>query len=198
MKNQCVELAIYTTDSPENAQNHRDKAIDEISGYPGFSGWLPLHHQKNPHTLADIVLWDSVQSAESAGKAVENSEAFSGFRKTVKEVTGAGYFIGPVCGIPLMQPGNGVEIGRFHLREGVSEEALLSAWTRMTTESLSCEHGWRGQRLLKLQDGSFIDLAFAVNPSRSQSLCDSWAGNPVCDAFLDLIEPVSIEFGSVV
>jgi hypothetical protein len=198
MKNQCVELAIYTTDSPENAQRQRDKAIDEISGYPGFSGWLPLQHQNNPHALADIVLWDSVQSAESAGKAVGNSEAFSGFRQTVKEVTGAGYFTGPVGGIALMLPGNGVEIGRFHLKEGVSEETLLNAWSRMTTEYLTGEHGWRGQRLLKLQDGSFIDLAFAANPSRSQSLCESWAGNPLCGAFLDLIEPVSIEFGSVV
>ncbi|MDF7649999.1 hypothetical protein F3J38_21020 [Pantoea sp. Acro-805] len=190
-------MAIYTTDSPESAQNHRDKAIGEISGYPGFCGWLPLQDQKNSHTLADIVLWDCVQSAESAGKAVGNSDAFSGFSQAVKEVTGAGYFNGPVGGIALMLPGNGVEIGRFHLREGVSEEALFSAWTRMTSEYLSGEQGWRGQRLLKLQDGSFIDLAFAVNPAYSQSLCDSWAGNPACAAFLDLIEPVSIEFGTI-
>lgn len=101
-------------------------------------------------------------------------------------------------GMSLMQPNDGVEMGRFRLREGVTEEAMHAAWRDMTSGYLSTQNGWRGQRLIRLEDGTFMDIACAATPACSRKICDSWAGNATCDAFLQMIEPVSIEFGSII
>lgn len=101
-------------------------------------------------------------------------------------------------GNALIQPGDGVEMGRFRLREGVTEAVMRAAWVDMTSGYLSAQYGWRGQRLIRLEDGTFMDLAFATTPACSHAICESWAGNAACDAFLQLIEPVSMEFGSII
>jgi hypothetical protein len=43
----------------------------------------------------------------------------------------------------------------------------------------------------------FADLAFADSRSRAEGICAGWLGQADCDAFLALIEPVSVEFGTV-
>ncbi|MCS4242510.1 hypothetical protein M2418_002036 [Rhizobium sp. BIGb0125] len=43
----------------------------------------------------------------------------------------------------------------------------------------------------------FADLAFADSRSRAEGICAGWLGQAGCDAFLTLIEPVSMEFGTV-
>ncbi len=98
----------------------------------------------------------------------------------------------------LIQPNDGIEMGRFRLREGVTEEAMRAAWAHMTSTYLSAQHGWRGQRLIRFEDGTFMDMAFAASPACAHSICDSWAGQAVCDAFLQLIDPESMEIGSVI
>ena len=101
-------------------------------------------------------------------------------------------------GIVLMQPGDGIEMGRFRLREGVAEATMRAAWEEMTAGYLATRNGWRGQRLIRLEDGTFMDIAFAASLACSHAICDSWAGNAACDAFLRLIDPISMEFGSVI
>jgi len=195
-QNQCIEIVIYRTENLTDSDRQRTGAVQQASELPGFSGWLPLTGCDSLFVRADLVVWDSPESAVSAGKIVSASKEFSGLRESVIDFIGSGYFASPVGGLLLMQQGDGVEIGRFRLREGVTEEMALSAWRSMCESHLSGLSGWRGQRLFRLEDGTFIDLALSGSLSQSQKICGSWAGNEACETFLGLIEPVSMEFGT--
>lgn len=93
--------------------------------------------------------------------------------------------------------GNGVEVGRFRLKPGIEESEMRHAYDAMVASFLSLQPGWCRQHLLKLDDGSYIDLAVADTPARAQAICAGWQGQPDCDAFLALIEPLDLTFGSV-
>lgn len=91
----------------------------------------------------------------------------------------------------------GVELGRFRLKAGISENDLQVAHRKMVRLHLSEQSGWHSQKLIKLTDNTFIDLVFADTIEHAQAICASWQGQPVCDAFLAMIDPISMEFGSV-
>lgn len=92
---------------------------------------------------------------------------------------------------------DGIELGRFRLRLDATEDAVRVAHAKMIENHLSRQPGWRGQRLLRMQDGTYCDIAFAATEAEAQAICTSWSGNQDCEAFLALIEPISMEFGSV-
>jgi len=94
-------------------------------------------------------------------------------------------------------PGFGMELGRFRLKSGVDEAQMRSAYAQVVTGHAAAQPGWRSQHLAKLQDGSFVDLLFAQDQASAQAICASWAGIAQCDRFLALIEPQSIEFGTL-
>ena len=91
----------------------------------------------------------------------------------------------------------GLELGRFRLKEGMSEAALQEAHQAMVTNHLSKQSGWRGQHLVRLGDVIFLDVAFALTEDHAKAICASWRDQPACDAFLAFIEPLSMEFGTV-
>ncbi|CAI1074051.1 hypothetical protein [Serratia entomophila] len=94
--------------------------------------------------------------------------------------------------------GYGIEIGRFRLKSGVSEEEMHAAYRRMVQQHLSEQPGWRGQYLVKLDDGVFVDIAHAESYPQSQAICATWHGQAQCESFLKLIEPESMQFGSLI
>ncbi|MEH0076107.1 hypothetical protein V6L76_16990 [Pannonibacter sp. Pt2] len=197
MTRQCIEIVTYKTVDPAEADRQREAARQRVASFSGFGGWLPLTGGKDPADRVDVVLWASPEAAEAAAQAVGTSEDFAGFRAAIAELGTMGHYVAPANGLVLMQPGTGVEIGRFRLRQGVTEETMRAAYDKMIADHLSRQPGWLGQRLIRLQDGSFIDAAFATTQARAQDICNAWAGNAHCDAFLSLVEPVSMEFGAV-
>lgn len=96
-----------------------------------------------------------------------------------------------------MRASDGVEFGHFRLRAGVSEDELRAAHSHMVERHLQRQPGWRGQRLVRLDDGTFIDLALAASVEQARLICDQWRGNASCEAFLKLIEQVDMMFGTV-
>lgn len=92
---------------------------------------------------------------------------------------------------------SGIEVGRFHLKNGVDEDAMRTAYATMVAAHLSLQSGWCSQHLVKLSDGTFLDIAYAISEDHAKAICASWQDQPVCDAFLTLIDPVSMEFGTV-
>lgn len=92
----------------------------------------------------------------------------------------------------------GIEIGRFRLKSGITEEALRAAYATMIASHLALQTGWYAQHLVKLSDDVFLDIAFATSEDHAKAICASWQDQPVCNAFLALIEPVSMEFGTIV
>lgn len=195
MTHPVLEIVTYHTDTPAEADQQRALARDSVALLPGFQGWMALSRQSDPGQRADLVLWSGIDAAEGAARTVGQGPAFAPFRATVTTLASMGHYSAP--DLALMQPGEGVELGRFRLRDGASEADLRAAHARMVATHLSRQAGWRGQRLLRLEDGSFVDLAFAASAEAAKAICAAWEGNADCDAFLALIEPVSMEFGSI-
>lgn len=91
----------------------------------------------------------------------------------------------------------GVELGRFRLKAGISENDMQVAHRKMVRLHLSKQAGWHSQSLIKLTANTFIDLVFADTIENAQAICASWQDQPICEAFLALIDPISMEFGSI-
>lgn len=197
MAQPCLEIVTYSVSSERDADRQRAAAMQHAQLLPGFAGWLPLSGGQGNVRRADVVAWTNQTAAEDGAKVVGSADAFAPFRATITELGTMGYFALRPGGLPMMQAGDGVELGRFRLRTGVTEAVLRAAHTRMIKNHLSWQPGWRGQRLLRLQDGSWLDIAFAATEHTAQAICASWAGNHDCEAFLALIEPVSMEFGTI-
>lgn len=197
MSHPCLEIVTYRAATPDEADRQRQSAAALARELPGFAGWLPLTAGGDRHERADVVAWASVEHAQSAARTVGAGEDFAPFRKTIDEVKGMGHFPLPGGGLPMMQGGDGVELGWFRLRPGIEEEAMRTAHARMVASHLSRQPGWRGQRLLRLQDETWIDLAFADSTATAESICASWADNADCQAFLAMIEPINMAFGAV-
>jgi len=197
MTQHCIEIVTYKVDDLAEADRQRDIARKRAAGLPGFGGWLPLSGGKDQGARADVVLWASPEAAETAAEVVGSTAEFAHFRATITEFGGVGHYAAPAEALALMQSGDGIEIGRFRLLQGVSEEAMRTAHAKMIAGHQSRQPGWRGQRLVRLRDGTFMDIAFAATEAQSQAICDSWAGSANCEAFLSLIEPISMEFGSI-
>ncbi|TIP25179.1 MAG: hypothetical protein E5X67_26020 [Mesorhizobium sp.] len=196
MTQHCIEIVTYRVDDLAEANRQRDIARKRAAALPGFGGWLPLSGGKDRGARANVVLWASPEAAEAAG-VVGSTAEFAQFRATITEFGGVEHYAAPAEALVLMQSGDGIEIGRFRLLQGVSEEAMRTAHAKMIADHLSRQPGWRGQRLVRLRDGTFMDIAIAATEAQSQAICDSWAGNADCEAFLSLIEPNSMEFGSI-
>jgi hypothetical protein len=99
----------------------------------------------------------------------------------------------------MTQPdfGNGIEVGRFRLKPGVGEATMRSAYEAMVAVHLKVQPGWRRQLLVKLDDVTFLDLAYADDRAASERICAAWRGFAGCDAFLALIEPLDMSFGTI-
>lgn len=193
-----LEIVTYHVGSADDADAQRECARQIASGFPGFSGWLPLTDAETGALRADLVVWATPEAAASASGKVGSGDDFAPFRETISAFGSMGHFALPAGGLPMMQEGEGIELGRFRPRPGVTADMLRAAHARMIESHLSRQAGWRGQRLVKLEDGSWLDLAFAATPDRARMICESWADHPYCGAFLALIEPISMEFGTIV
>ncbi|MBN8933049.1 MAG: hypothetical protein J0G97_14680 [Rhizobium pusense] len=192
-----LEIVTYQVSSADEADTQRQCAREIAAGFPGFSGWLPLADAETRERRADLVVWATSEAAADAAHKVGSGDDFAPFRATISAFGAMGHFALPAGGLPMIQAGEGMELGRFRLRTGVTEEVLREAHARMIERHLSRQVGWRGQRLVMLEDGSWLDLAFAATQEHARAICESWAGNADCGAFLALIEPISMEFGRV-
>lgn len=193
-----LEIVTYKVGSVNEADAQRQCAREIASAFPGFSGWLPLADAETGEQRADLVVWATPKAASDAAEKVGSGDDFAPFRETISAFGTMGHFALPAGGLPMMQTGEGMEVGRFRLLPGVTEDMLRAAHTRMIENHLSKQVGWRGQRLAKLEDGSWLDLAFAATPGHARAICGSWADHSDCGRFLALIEPISMEFGKIV
>ncbi|WP_306030987.1 hypothetical protein [Stappia sp. MMSF_3263] len=198
MNGPCMEVVTYRVHNPETADVQRRAARDRAGNLAGFVGWLPLSGAHDRTERVDIVTWASLEDARNAAAVVGESPDFAGFRESISRLDGMAHFSAETRPPVAMAAAEGMEIGRFHLKPGVSEDAMRKAHERMVARHLCRLPGWRGQRLVRLQDGSFLDLAFADSQESAIRICDSWQGDPDCAAFLALIEPAGIEFGQLI
>lgn len=197
MNTPYFEIVTYKVNDIASADKEREEAREQISALPGFISWVPFCGATDAQDRVDLVSWSTLDDALAAAKRVGTAPEFAAFRETLKEMVSIGHYEAQTQPQQSVTSGNGIELGRFRLKAGADEQAMRAAYTAMVSNHLSQQPGWLAQHLIKLADGTFADLAFANNQNTATEICASWQGNADCDAFLSLIEPVSMEFGTI-
>jgi len=194
MSHPVHEIVTYTVTEPQAADAARADAQARVRQMPGFIAWTALSGAANRSQRADLVVWESREQAEAAAEAVGSSPAFAAFRASLASLTSMGHYQADDAAPAATECG--VELGHFRLKPGVSETAMREAYENMVERHLSRQSGWLRQQLLTLDGGRFVDLAFARTRERAEAICASWQGQADCEAFLALIEPESMAFGT--
>ena len=194
----CYEIVTYRIKDVGLADTVREQARALLARQPGFIAWTPFKGVDDANERVDLVAWTDHHSARRAGQIVGNAAEFADFRGSVATVASMAHYTAPLLNPQPVVAGNGIELGRFRLKSGVEEVSVRAAYEAMVSRHLCHQSGWRRQHLVKLQDGTFIDLAFAGDRKRAEAICAAWAGNADCDHFLSMIEPISMEFGTLV
>jgi hypothetical protein len=192
------EIVTYKVNDITSSDKERENAREQICALPGFISWVPFSGITDAGDRVDLVSWSTLDDALAAASLVGTAPEFAAFRETLKEMVSIGHYQAQAEPQQPVTSGNGIELGRFRLKAGVDEQAMRDAYTAMVSNHLSHQSGWLAQHLVKLADGTFVDLAFADNQTTATEICASWQGNADCDAFLSLIDPVSMEFGTIV
>lgn len=191
------EIVTYTVSDTAKADSARATARALLASFSGFLHWSEFSGAEDDTARVDLVAWASKADAHAAAKAVGTSPEFAGFRASVANLVSMQHYRLPVAEPHPVVSGSGIEIGRFRLKAGVSEAEMRNIHAKMVEHHLAHQPGWRRQHLVKLDGEVFVDLAFADSRGRAEGICAGWVGQADCDAFLVLIEPVSMEFGTV-
>lgn len=87
----------------------------------------------------------------------------------------------------------GMEFGTFKLKEGASEKKMLEAAKNMEQEFLSKEPGFLGHAVLKGQNDTYVDLAFATTQEQAEAICGKWMENAFALKYLEFIDAESVD-----
>ncbi|MEQ9919080.1 hypothetical protein ABRQ01_20765 [Pectobacterium aroidearum] len=197
MATPCYEIVTYTVKTQQEADAARASAQRLLKHFPGFIDWIAFSGIDISAERVDLVVWNSLEAARAAAKAVESQPEFSCFRSSVSALHSMGHYTVQMADAPSVTSRGGIEIGRFRLKQGIQESDMRQAYNQMVERHLSLQPGWKSQHLVSLDNGVFIDLAFADSQPCAEAICASWQGQAVCNTFLEMIEPESIEFGSL-
>lgn len=198
MSQPYYEIVTYSVGDPRGADQARNDTRKHLATFPGFIAWQAFHGAADPAQRVDLVVWQSLENAQAAAEKVGTAPEFAGFRASIKSLSGMDHYLMDKSEAHPSFPGNGIELGRFRLKPGVSEDQMRQVHRAMVDGYLAGQSGWRRQHLVKLDDGAFMDLAFAESGARAKAICASWRDSDLCEAFLALIEPEDMRFGTVV
>lgn len=191
------EIVTYRVASQQDADSARASAQQVLQHFPGFIDWIAFSGIDNAAERVDLVIWRSAEEARAAAAAVESQPEFSPFRSSVSGLHSMGHYRAQHAPGSSLKIGCGVELGRFRLKPGIDERDMRQAYHHMVGGYLALQPGWKNQYLVSLGNGVFVDIVFADSLASAKAICASWQGQAVCDAFLKLIAPESIEFGAL-
>jgi len=80
-----VELAVFTT-THERFSELQISAHQDLSSFRGYLASIPLVHPQNSNLRADLVLWDSDESAQSAASSIGKDERFKDFVSSIQSI----------------------------------------------------------------------------------------------------------------
>jgi hypothetical protein len=193
----CYEIVTYLVKNPLKAEAVRVHAKHMLTSFPGFIDWVTLSGSSDDANYADLVVWGSAEAAKHAANAVETLPEFSDFREMIDRIGSIGHYQARSQTVLPVQNERGIEIGRFRLKPDVSEAAMREAYTTMVNTHLAKQPGWLGQHLVQLEEGVFVDIAYARDQQCAKAICATWQGQAACEAFLLMIDPESMEFGRI-
>ena len=197
MTSPVQEIVLYRVNDPATFDVARSAAQTRVQHLPDWIGWDHLTNINDPAMRADLVSWRDEAAARAAGDIVGRAVEFAPFRDAIARVEHFGHYraIGGLA--PAPAAGLGIELGRFRLKEGADPADMKQAHQAMVRDYLSQQSGWRGQFLIDLGHGEFVDVALAETQSRAEAICASWQGNPLCEAFLAHICDAELAFGRI-
>lgn len=196
MSGPVQEIVLYRVNDPAEFEIVREQAQAKVRQLPDSLGWQHLASVSDAAVRADLVGWRDDVSAKAGAEAVGKAAEFSSFRESIAAIDHIGYYClvdGPVA---APDTGLGIELGRFRLKKGMDAADMKQAHEAMVRGYLALQDGWRGQMLVELGYGAFMDIALADTRERAEQICATWIANPLCNAFLDYVEDAHMEFGS--
>lgn len=87
----------------------------------------------------------------------------------------------------------GVEIGFFKRKNGVSEEELLLVNKEMEDHFLRLERHFLRHYMIKISENLYADVTLAATKYDAKQICSKWLDNNFAQSFLNMIEVVKID-----
>ncbi|WP_139109891.1 hypothetical protein [Ensifer sp. LC163] len=81
-----LELAVCIVADRPAAAAARQQAMQAVSHYPGFISWRAVGSCENPGMLADLVEWETLDDAKSAGERVRRDPDFAPYMAAISAV----------------------------------------------------------------------------------------------------------------
>lgn len=82
-----LEIAVCTVADPAQARLARDRVMSAIRNYPGFISWRALSAHDKPGMIADLLEWESYETARAARKKVQSDPDFASYMATITSVS---------------------------------------------------------------------------------------------------------------
>ncbi len=165
----CYEIVTYSVSDSSTADVARSEARRRLEAFPGFIAWQAFHGAADPAARVDVVIWRSLEAAEAAAAEVGTAAEFASFRASIKNLSGMDHYRMDAAEAHPTFQGDGIELGRFRLNPGVSEEKMRGAYRAMVDLHLARQPGWRRQHLVRLADDAYMDVAFAESRERAEA-----------------------------
>lgn len=81
-----LELAVCIVADRPAALAARHRAMQAVSSYPGFISWRAVGSCETPGMLADLVEWETLDAARSAGERVRRDPDFAPYMASISAV----------------------------------------------------------------------------------------------------------------
>ncbi|CAN7409394.1 MULTISPECIES: hypothetical protein [Ensifer] len=81
-----LELAVCIVVDKPAAAAARHRAMQAVSNYPGFISWRAVGSCEKPDMLADLVEWETLDDARSAGERVRRDPDFAPYMAAISAV----------------------------------------------------------------------------------------------------------------
>lgn len=86
-----------------------------------------------------------------------------------------------------------VEWAPFGLREGATEEQLLTASEQLQRDFLSKQKGFLHRRLVRGEDGGFVDIVLWESAEAANLAMEQAGSSAVCATYFSLMRPEEAE-----
>ncbi|MGO4622666.1 hypothetical protein AB4Z34_08955 [Ensifer sp. 2YAB10] len=84
--NSILELAVCIVADKPAAAEARNRAMQAVSRYPGFVSWRAAGSCETQGMVADLVEWETLDAAKSAGERVRVDPEFAPYMAAISTV----------------------------------------------------------------------------------------------------------------
>ena len=90
----CLEVAVCTVKAPDTFRELQQQTHKTICTFPGFICGIALRGLDNQYASADLILWESEDTAKAAAQAIQNDKRFADFMHNIESVRHFAHYLG--------------------------------------------------------------------------------------------------------